>query len=136
MSDELPHRWSGSETIREGIGDDLRRGTRRGRRRIGVVATLAALAALAAPTAFALHGSIIDFFQSEPAPRHVASNSRARPGAPLGMATQVIDGQTRRSSNGSGMTGGPCSRSCGAHQNGGFCMRVDGSVGGGGCGLS
>lgn len=137
MSDELQQRFERLQRSGDGDwGDVLRRAEkRRGRRRIGVVATLAALAALAAPTAFALHGSIIDFFQSEPAPRHVVVDfAQLDLGAPLGMETEVIAEQTRKIFERRGYDGRVFRLYVAPSRKGGFCMRVDGSVGGGGCG--
>jgi hypothetical protein len=78
-------------------GDVLRRaGKRNRRRRVTVAAGLAGIVALLTPTSLALRGSVVDFFASEPAPKHVVLDfARLDVGAPAGMETGVISEQAR-----------------------------------------
>jgi hypothetical protein len=67
------------------------------RRRWIVVAAVVALAALVAAPALGLHGQFVHFFESEPAPSPVRLEfARMDVGAPPGMETNVIAGETRR----------------------------------------
>jgi hypothetical protein len=98
MTDELSERFQGLRHSGTGDWDEVlrRAGKRRGRRRL-VVAVAAGALALAVPTAFALHGSVIDFLQSEPAPaRLVQEFERMDEGAPPHLDNRVVYGQTRK----------------------------------------
>ena len=75
---------------------DVRRRARRRPGRRAVLIAAAALALLIAAPALGLHHTIVDFFAAEPAPERVQLTfARLDLGAPKGMATGVIAGQTR-----------------------------------------
>ena len=77
---------------------DVQRRVRRAkRRRVLTISLVAAAAVLVAAPAFALRGSIIDFFSADPAPTRVVRDfGSMEVGAPPGMAPGVQPGQARR----------------------------------------
>jgi len=84
-----------------GVGDwsDVVRRADRARRRRALTTTAIVAAALvvAVPAAFGLQRIVVDFLSAEPAPEDVQLDfARLDLGAPKGMATGVIAGQTRR----------------------------------------
>jgi hypothetical protein len=137
MSDELRERFQPLQSGRDGNWDDVlrRAGKRRARRRITLVACVAAVVALAAPTALALRGSIVDFFQSEPAPQPVVLDfAQLDVGAPQGMETEVIAGQARKILEVRGHDGRLLTLYAAPSKKGGFCAFLyQGRGGGGGC---
>ena len=138
MTDELHPRFQRLQHTHDGDwGEVLRRaGERRGRRRFVMAALLAGLVVIAAPTALALRGSIVDFFDSEPAPRGVVLDfARLDIGAPRGMETEVIAEQTRKILVRRGYDGRVFTLYAAPSRKGGFCTYLDGA-GGGGCGPS
>jgi hypothetical protein len=136
MTDELQQRLQRLQHSGDGDwGEVLRRaGKQRGRRRFVMAAVLAGVVAVAAPTALALRGSIVDFFQSDPAPREVVLDfARLDIGAPRGLETEVIAEQTRKILVHRGYDGRVFTLYAAPSRKGGFCTYLDG-VGGGGCG--
>jgi hypothetical protein len=90
---------------------------------------------LAAPTALALRGSIIDFFQSEPAPQRVVLDfAQLDVDAPRGLETGVIAEQTRKIFERRGYDGRLFTLYAAPSRKGGFCTFLEGAAGGGGCG--
>jgi hypothetical protein len=131
--DPLDVRFDRIRNDREGDWQDVvqRANGRVRRRRLTLVGALAAVVALGAPTALALRGKNIDFFQSEPAPRRVVVDfARLDVGAPRGMETEVLAEQTRKIlvpiQNGRTVT-----LWVAPTRKGGFCTFVE--HGGGGC---
>ena len=135
MTDELHNRFQHLQTSRQGDwGDVLRRaGKRRGRRRLALAAGVAAVLALAAPTALALRSSVVDFFQSEPAPKPVVLDfAQLDVGAPPGMETEVVAGQARKIIERKGYEGQVFKLYAAPSKKGGFCTFLQ-PTGGGGC---
>jgi hypothetical protein len=139
MTDELHQRLQRLQHADDGDwGEVLRRaGRQRGRRRSVMAAVLVGVVAIAAPTALALRGSIVDFFQSDPAPQGIVLDfARLDIGAPRGMETEVIAEQTRKILVRRGYDGRVFTLYAAPSRKGGFCTYLDGGVGGGGCGPS
>ncbi len=136
MTDPLHARFDRIRHDPEGDWQDVvRRANGRSRRkRLAVVGALGAVVALGAPTALALRSTIVDFFQSEPAPRRLVLDfARMDVGAPPALANHVIYDQTRkifqrRLENGETLTlwvapnkrGGFCTALVGPRMAGGF----------------
>jgi hypothetical protein len=136
MSDLLEARFEPFQEDSPGDWRDVVRRVRRRsrRRRLTIAAALVLVAALAAPGALALRSTIVDFLQSEPAPRHLVLDfARMDVGAPPGLENHVVYEQTRKIfertlENGRTQTlwvaptktGGFCTALTGPHGNGGF----------------
>jgi hypothetical protein len=136
MSDSLDVRFDRIRHDRKGDWQDVvrRAGGRRRRRRLAVATVLAAVVALGAPTALALRGSVVDFFQSEPASNQLVLDfARMDVGAPPGLENHVNYAETRKIferklANGTRLTlwvapngrGGYCTALVGPHNRGGF----------------
>jgi len=134
MTDHLEERFERIQRPGDGDwADVLRRAERRsGRRRLVLVAALGAVVALGAPTALALRGSLVDFFQSEPAPQRVVLDfAQLDVGAPPGLETEVIAEQTRKILEQPGYDGRAVMLWVAPTRKGGFCMYLD--HGGSGC---
>ena len=89
-----------------------------------------------APTALALHGSIVDFFEGEPAPRAVVLDfQQMDAGAPPGLNNNVIYGQTRKIFERTIRVGRILTLWVAPNRRGGFCMALSGPghKGGFGC---
>lgn len=142
MTDQLQPRFDLLQHTRDGDWADVlqRAGKRRSRSRLLLAVALATLVALAAPTALALRGSIVDFFESEQAPRSmVVDFERMDVGAPPGLENRIVYGQTRkvlerRIDDGQVLTlwvapnrrGGYCTALVGPRHPGGFgCVWAD-----------
>ena len=77
--------------------DVQRRVRRSSRRRKLTIALIAAAAVLIVAPAFALRGTIIDFFSADPAPAHIVRDfGSLEVGAPPGMAPGVDPQQARK----------------------------------------
>jgi hypothetical protein len=99
MTDELSERFQTLQHPGAPAWHDVveRAGSRGGRRKMLLAAAAAVVLAIAAPTALALRGAIVDFFESERAPRGVVLDfQRMDTGAPPGLNNEVVYGQTRK----------------------------------------
>lgn len=129
MTDELHERFQTLQREVDGDwGDVLRRAAkRRGRRRMVVAAALAAVVAVVAPTALALRGSVIDFFESEPAPPSMVLDfERMDEGAPPHLDNKVIYGQTRKIIERRISDGRVLTLWVAPNRRGGYCMALAG----------
>ena len=135
MTDHLHERFQHLQVSRDGDWGDVltRAGRRRGRRRWVLAAAVMAIVALAAPTALALRSSVVDFFESEPAPKPVVLDfAQLDIGAPPGMETEVVAGQARKILERKGYDGRVFTLYAAPSKKGGFCSFLKGG-GGGGC---
>jgi len=129
MSDSLHVRFDRIRHDREGDWQDVVRRVngRRRRRRLAVVTVLGAVVALGAPTALALRGAIVDFFESEPAPhRLVRDFARQDVGAPPGLDNRVIYDQTRKIFERKLANGTRLTLWVAPNRRGGYCMALVG----------
>jgi hypothetical protein len=109
---------------------------RRRRRRLALVGAIGAVVALGAPTALGLRGPIVNFFQSEPAPRRLVLDfARMDEGAPPGLDNHVLYGQTRKIFERNLENGETLTLWVASNKRGGFCRAWVGPrmAGGFGC---
>jgi hypothetical protein len=138
MSDPVEARFEKFRTDSQGDWNDvLRRVRGRGRRRrLMVVGTVVLGVIVLVPTALALRTTIVDFFQSEPAPhRLVIHFARQDVGAPPGLDNRVIYGQTRKILEWKLANGKTMTLWVAPNRRGGFCTAYveQGRRGGFGC---
>lgn len=138
MSDLLEARFNRVQNDSEGDWHDvLRRAGRRGRRRRLAVASAVLLGVIVlVPAALALRTTIIDFLQSEPAPRPLVLDFAAQDvGAPPGLENRVIYNETRKIFDRTIDGGQVLTLWVAPNRRGGFCMALVGPrhPGGFGC---
>jgi len=137
MSDLLHARFDQIRHEAEGDWHDVvqRVNGRRRRRRLALVGAIGAVVALGAPTAPGLRGPIVNFFQSEPAPRRLVLDfARMDAGAPPGLENHVLYGQTRKIFDRRLKNGQTLTLWVAPNKRGGFCRawvgpRMDGGFG-------
>jgi hypothetical protein len=101
------------------------------RRLLRTAAIAAVAAALIAVPAFAIGGRVIDFFSAEPAPERIVKNfATLDVGAPAGMATDVVPGQTRKVLAIGGGEDRVATLFVAPTRAGGFCVAVETARGG------
>jgi len=138
MTDPLHVRFDRIRNDREGDWHDVVRRAqgRRKHRRLALAGALGAVVVLGAPTALALRSTIVDFFQSEPAPhRLVLDFARQDVGAPSGLDNRVIYEQTRRIFERKLANGQTLTLWVAPNRRGGYCTALvgPGHPGGFGC---
>jgi len=138
MTDPLHVRFDRIRNDREGDWHDVVRRAqgRRKHRRLALAGALGAVVVLGAPTALALRSTIVDFFQSEPAPhRLVLDFARQDVGAPPGLDNRVIYEQTRRIIERKLANGQTLTLWVAPNRRGGYCTALvgPGHPGGFGC---
>jgi hypothetical protein len=137
MSDLLHARFDRIRHEAEGDWQNVvqRVNGRRRRRRLALVAAIGAVVALGAPTALGLRGPIVNFFQSEPAPRRLVLDfARMDVGAPPGLENHVLYGQARKILERKLENGQTLTLWVAPNRRGGFCRawvgpRMDGGFG-------
>jgi hypothetical protein len=138
MTDELFERFETLQYPGAPAWHDVleRAGRRRGRQRLLLAAAVGVVVAIGAPTALALRGTIVNFFESEPAPpAQVLAFEHMDAGAPPGLNNKVIYGQTRKIFERRISDGRALTLWVAPNRRGGFCMALSGPrhKGGFGC---
>jgi hypothetical protein len=129
MTDELFEHFRILERQGDADWDDVVHRARgdRVRHRATLVAVLAVVLAISAPTALAFRGSVVDFFKGDPAPPTVVKQfQRLEVGAPPGLENRIVYGETRKALDWKLDDGRVLTLWVAPNRHGGFCSALVG----------